>query len=201
MNYSVKVIKTERSHNPKIKGYATVILNNSFILKNIRVMQGREGSMYLAMPAWVNKTENHRTVFKDKFNPITKDFRSLMTDAAVKAYETGEVVTGQTGSGDDMPIEVSVKSSTRNKGNIKASANVVFDNSIVVKGIRYCVNDDQVSFLGYPSNVINRPSEEKHRFVAVCYPITKDFSNALYEAIADTYASMPEETRETPAEE
>lgn len=196
MNYSVKVIKTERNHNPRIKGYATVILNNSFILKNIRLMQRREGTMYLVMPAWVNKNEHNKVILKDKYNPISNDFRVSITEAAVKAYETGEVVKGQTATGDDMPVEVSVKLVTRDRGNIKAMASLVLDNSISVKGIRYCVDKNRGHFLGYPSNLINNPenTDKKNKYVSVCHPITKDFADAILSAIAGTYSELSKES-------
>ena len=64
---SVKVHKTEREGS-RMKGYATVTLDDCFVVRNIRIIEGDE-KLFIAMPSKkVNDERNAETrkMFEDK---------------------------------------------------------------------------------------------------------------------------------------
>lgn len=187
MKYSVKVVKTESTRHPHVKGYATVILNDGIILKNIRIMDGRseKEGLRMIMPSWINTNEKtHKTFLNSKFNPINNDFRLALYNAIVEAYESGNIVTKYTESGEDMPLTITVKRFDAPENIVKASAAIIVDNNLVIKGIRYCDGKEKGMFLGMPSNYV--PHRNK-KFIEVCNPLTKEMDNTLKSLIGEAY--------------
>ena len=187
MKYSVKVVKTESTRHPHVKGYATVILNDGIILKNIRIMDGRseKEGLRMIMPSWINTNEKtHKTFLNSKFNPINNDFRLALYNAIVEAYESGIIVTKYTESGEDMPLTITVKRFDDPENIVKASAAIIVDNNLVIKGIRYCDGKEKGMFLGMPSNYV--PHRNK-KFIEVCNPLTKEMDNTLKSLIGEAY--------------
>ena len=81
---SVKVHKTEREGS-RMKGYATVTLDDCFVVRNIRIIQG-EDKLFIAMPS--------RKVADDKYediaHPINAETRKMFEDAIFEEYEKVE---------------------------------------------------------------------------------------------------------------
>ena len=140
MKYSVKVVKTESTRHPHVKGDAPVILNDGIILKNIRIMDGRseKEGLRMIMPSWINTNEKtHKTFLNSKFNPINNDFRLALYNAIVEAYESGNIVTKYTESGEDMPLTITVKRFDDPENIVKASAAIIVDNNLVINCLLY----------------------------------------------------------------
>lgn len=78
---SVKVHKTEREGS-RMKGYATVTLDDCFVVRNIRIIQG-EDKLFIAMPS--------RKVADDKYediaHPINAETRKVFEDKIIAEYE------------------------------------------------------------------------------------------------------------------
>ena len=78
---SVKVHKTEREGS-RMKGYATVTLDECFVVRNIRIIQG-EDKLFIAMPS--------RKVADDKYediaHPINAETRKMFEDKIIAEYE------------------------------------------------------------------------------------------------------------------
>lgn len=78
---SVKVHKTERDGS-RMKGYATVTLDDCFVVRNIRIIQG-EDKLFIAMPS--------RKVADDKYediaHPINAETRKMFEDKIIAEYE------------------------------------------------------------------------------------------------------------------
>ena len=81
---SVKVHKTEREGS-RMKGYATVTLDDCFVVRNIRIIEGDE-KLFIAMPS--RKTPNGE--FKDIAHPINAETREKIQKAILEAYEAPE---------------------------------------------------------------------------------------------------------------
>ena len=58
----------------KLKGYATVYLDNEFVVKNIRIIEGKKG-LFLAMPSYTK--EGNRL---DICNPLNQYMRGLLKE-------------------------------------------------------------------------------------------------------------------------
>ena len=66
----------------KLKAYVTITLNDCFIIRDLKVIQGKSG-MFVAMPS--KKTRDGS--FKDIAHPLNSDTRQQMEDLILEAYE------------------------------------------------------------------------------------------------------------------
>lgn len=66
----------------KVKGYATIVLDNCFLVNDIKIISGKNGC-FISMPA--KKRKNGK--FKDIAHPITKELRQRIEDAIFSEYE------------------------------------------------------------------------------------------------------------------
>lgn len=74
-------IKKVQGEN-KLKAYASVTFDNSFVIHNIKVIEGANGP-FIAMPS--RKTKNGEV--KDIAHPINSQFREKMQNAILEAYQ------------------------------------------------------------------------------------------------------------------
>ncbi len=79
---TVKRIEKEGS---RMKGIASVLLDDSFAIHDIRIIEGDNG-LFIAMPSRKTATGGYR----DIAHPINPDVRKMFEDAILKAYETAE---------------------------------------------------------------------------------------------------------------
>lgn len=77
-NVEVKKIENNSS---KFKGVATVYLNDCFVIKNIRIIDGSKG-LFIAMP---NRLIKGKRV--DICNPLNQETRKLFEDAILNKYK------------------------------------------------------------------------------------------------------------------
>ena len=70
---SARVTAYETGKNTK--GFATLYLNKDFVVSNISLKKGREGSMYMAMPSFrTNNIDEHgRDIYRDICTPVDKE--------------------------------------------------------------------------------------------------------------------------------
>ena len=76
------------SADGKLKAYVTVTFDDSFVVHNVKIIEGENG-VFIAMPS--RKTKSGE--YKDVAHPINTSFRTLLQDRILKEYE---------GMGDDM---------------------------------------------------------------------------------------------------
>ena len=77
---SVKVHKTEREGS-RMKGYATVTLDDCFVVRNIRIIEGDE-KLFIAMPS--KKVNDER--YGDICHPINAETRKMFEDKILEEY-------------------------------------------------------------------------------------------------------------------
>ncbi len=77
---SVKVHKTERE-NSRMKGIATVVIDNSFAVHDIRIIE-KDDRLFIAMPSRKAATGE----YKDIAHPINHDVRKMFEDAILDEY-------------------------------------------------------------------------------------------------------------------
>ena len=70
------------SANGKLKAYVTVTFDDCFVVHNVKVISGKNGS-FIAMPSRKTKTGE----YKDVAHPINSDFRGMLQDKILEAYE------------------------------------------------------------------------------------------------------------------
>ena len=84
----VSVDKKERE-NSRMKGIAVVTIDDCFVIKGIRILEGDNG-LFIAMPSkdYVTVDENGEEVVKhkDMAHPINRETRTMFEDAIFEEY-------------------------------------------------------------------------------------------------------------------
>lgn len=68
--------------NSRMKGLASVLLDDCFVIRDIRIIEGEKG-LFIAMPS-KKKADGE---YKDIAHPITPECRQMFEDAVIKAYK------------------------------------------------------------------------------------------------------------------
>lgn len=71
-------------------GYANIVLNNSFIIRGIKILQTEKNGRFVAMPSRKLRTEEHS--YRDLCHPLNTDTRTLITQTILDGYDELENV-------------------------------------------------------------------------------------------------------------
>lgn len=66
----------------KLKAFASIILNNAFIIKDLKIIEGNNGR-FVAMPSRRGKDG----IFRDVAHPLNQDTRDYVEKTILVAYE------------------------------------------------------------------------------------------------------------------
>lgn len=83
---SVNVRKIEKEGS-RMKGIASILLDDSFAVHDIRIIEGDNG-LFIAMPSRKTATGGYR----DIAHPINPEVRAMFEEAILKAYDEAEEV-------------------------------------------------------------------------------------------------------------
>lgn len=85
--FSVAVTPFEREGS-SIRALARVFINDSFIVSNVSVLQGKN-DVFVAMPSYKTKQvdENGKAIYQDLCYPVTKEFREKLYSAILDTYK------------------------------------------------------------------------------------------------------------------
>ena len=78
-------IKKVEIENSRMKGIASILIDDSFAVHDIRIIEGEKG-LFIAMPSKKTPTGD----YKDIAHPINPEVRSMFEEAILKAYEEAE---------------------------------------------------------------------------------------------------------------
>lgn len=81
---SVNVRKIEKEGS-RMKGIASVLLDDSFAVHDIRIIEGDNG-LFIAMPSRKTATGGYR----DIAHPINPEVRAMFEEAILEAYKNAE---------------------------------------------------------------------------------------------------------------
>lgn len=81
---SVSVKKVEKEDS-RMKGIATIVLDDQFAVHDIRIIEGDDG-LFTAMPSRKTATGGYR----DVAHPITPAARNMIEKAILDSYKEGE---------------------------------------------------------------------------------------------------------------
>ena len=87
---SVKVHKIEKEDS-RMKGKASVVIDDCFVIKDIRIIQG-EDKLFIAMPSRKYSDGEHH----DVAHPINAETRKMFEDAVIEEYNNTEYVESDT---------------------------------------------------------------------------------------------------------
>lgn len=85
--FSVTVTPFEREGS-NIKGLARIYFENSFIVNNVNILQGKE-KIFVSMPSYKTKQvdEQGKAIYQDVCYPVTKEFREKLYGEIISEYE------------------------------------------------------------------------------------------------------------------
>ncbi len=86
---SVNVRKIEKEES-RMKGIASVLLDDSFAVHDIRVIEGDNG-LFIAMPSRKTSAGGYR----DIAHPINPEVRAMFEEAIIEAYNNAEDVNSE----------------------------------------------------------------------------------------------------------
>lgn len=188
MKYSIKVNEVRAKEGSNIKGFATVVFGDSFKITNIAILENKDkGELFVSMPRYRSneRDESNGVIYKDVCNPITAEFREELytniLDAYARIKEPEKEETQKQDRTQEMPeFSVTVTPYERKGSNIKGLARIYFENSFIVNNI----------------NIV----QGKPIYQDVCYPVTKDFREKLYNEIISEYEKAKDKSNENARE-
>lgn len=198
MEYTVKL---NAVGNPKssVRAFATIILGDSFKIMNVAVVEGKEKHPFVAMPSFRSKArdEFNQPIYKDICNPITKEFREELYGKILDLYEemeqTGKAeVIKEAANNQEPEFTVKVTPLEREDSNLLGLARIYFEDSFVVGNVNILRGKEE-EFVAMPSYRMQKyGKDEKPRYQDVCFPVTKEFREKLYDTILAAYAEEKE---------
>lgn len=198
MKYSLQ-LNTVNESESSVKAFATLTFGNSFKITNIAVLESSEGKKFVSMPRFKSneRTERNQPVYKDICNPITKEFRQELYDDILEQYENMEK-TGKTEISkkaknvEKLEFTVKVTPYEREGSNILGLARVYFEDSFVVGNISILQGKEN-EFVAMPSYRTKQKGKDgKSQYQDICYPVTKEFREKLYDNIMECYRQEKE---------
>lgn len=196
-------IRLNAVNNPEasVRAFATITLGDSFKITNVAVVEGRENKLFVSMPSFRSKErdEHNQAVYKDVCNPITKEFREKLYGDILDLYaemeQTGKAeVTREAAEEQEPAFTVKVKPFEREGSNILGLARIYFEDSFVVSNVSILRGKDK-EFIAMPSYKAKQSGKDgKPQYQDVCFPVTREFREKLYDAILKSYKKEREQT-------
>lgn len=189
-------VKLNAVNNPEasVRAFATVTLGDSFKITNVAVVEGREKQLFVSMPSYRSKErdEYNQAVYKDVCNPITKEFRDKLYGEILALYaemeQTGKAeLVKETVGAPEPEFTVKVTPFEREGSNVLGLARIYFEDSFVVGNVSILKGKEK-KFITMPSYKAKQTGRDgKPQYQDVCFPVTKEFREKLYNAILDEY--------------
>ncbi len=82
----VTEVRISPSKGGKVRAFASIVLDDCFMVNDLRVVEGREGQLYVTMPA--RKGRNGQ--LRDIAQPLNADMRKLIEDRVLEEFSTAE---------------------------------------------------------------------------------------------------------------
>ena len=170
MKYSIKVNEVRAKEGNNIKGFATVVFGDSFKITNIAILS-QQSFVRNSIPS--------------------------ILDAYARIKEPEKEETQKQDRTQEMPeFSVTVTPYEREGSNIKGLARIYFENSFIVNNINIVQGKEKI-FVSMPSYKTKQVDEQgKPIYQDVCYPVTKDFREKLYNEIISEYEKAKDKSNE-----
>lgn len=198
MEYSIK-LNAVNNQEKSVRAFATVTFGDCFKITNIAVVEGKENQTFVSMPSFKSKerTEYNEPVYKDVCNPITSEFRKALYDDILSLYaemeQTGRAEVSRAAENPQEPeFRVAVTPFEREGSNIRGLARIYFEDSFVVSNVSV-IQGKEKEFVAMPSHMVKQNGKDgKPQYQDVCFPVTKEFREKLYQAITECYKQEKE---------
>lgn len=200
MKYSIK-LNAVNNPDKNVRAFATVTFGDCFKITNIAVVKTQKGEPFVSMPSFKSKerNEHNQPVYKDVCNPITSDFRKELYDDILALYgEMERSGKSEVSKAEEHPEEpqfrVAVTPFEREGSNIRALARIYFEDCFVVNNVSI-IQGRESEFVAMPSYMAKQNGKYgKAQYQDVCFPVTKEYREKLYEAILECYKQEKEKS-------
>ena len=190
MRYSIK-LNAVNNPDKNVKAFATVTFGDCFKITNIAVVKSQE-EPFVSMPSFKSKerTEHNQPVYKDVCNPITSEFRKELYEDILSLYaemeQSGKTEVSRDAENAQEPeFRVAVTPFEREGSNIRGLARIYFEDCFVVSNVSI-IQGKEKEFVAMPSYMVKQ-NGGKSQYQDVCFPVTKEFREKLYDALMDCY--------------
>ena len=92
----ISEVRINLNKGGKVKAFAQIVIDNCFLLGDIRVLEGKEGTVYIAMPS--RRLRNGG--FRDIAHPLNSETRRRLDDAILTEYRRVVAERGVPGEND-----------------------------------------------------------------------------------------------------
>lgn len=79
----VKIFKIKQ--RGALLGYANIVLNNSFIIRGIKILESEKNGRFVAMPS--RRLREEKRAYRDLCHPINQETREIITVTIFNAYD------------------------------------------------------------------------------------------------------------------
>jgi len=86
MEITSVTVRREEKENSRMRGKASVLLDDCFAIHDIRIIEGNDG-LFIAMPSRQKASGEYR----DIAHPINQETRKLFEEKILEAYENAEI--------------------------------------------------------------------------------------------------------------
>lgn len=198
MRYEVNVNAIKKPEG-SLRGFASVVFEDCLKVSNIAIVENKDGELFVSMPRYASSTEE--TGYKDICNPITKEFRdelyATILDTFAEHLERGTKKTFVGGKeAHDLDFKVSVTPFEKEDSNIRGLARIFIEDSFVIGNVSLLEGKNGL-FVAMPSYKTKQTDKDgKSVYQDVCYPITKEFREKLYDTLKEAYEQAKEQKQE-----
>lgn len=198
MRYEVNVNAIKKPEG-SLRGFASVVFEDCLKVSNIAIVENKDGELFVSMPRYASSTEE--TGYKDICNPITKEFRdelyATILDTFAEHLERGTKKTFVGGKeAHDLDFKVSVTPFEKEDSNIRGLARIFIEDSFVIGNVSLLEGKNGL-FVAMPSYKTKQTDKDgKSMYQDVCYPITKEFREKLYDTLKEAYEQAKEQKQE-----
>lgn len=198
MEYAIK-LNAVNNPDASVRAFATVTFGESFKITNVAVVEGKGNKPFVSMPSFKSKErdEHNQAVYKDVCNPITKEFREELYGEILDLYaemeQTGKAEVEKEAEGVQEPgFTVKVMPFEREGSNVLGLARIYFEDSFVVGNVSILKGKEK-EFVAMPSYKAKQSGKDgKPKYQDVCFPVTKEFREKLYDTIIAAYKQEKE---------
>ena len=89
-----------------------------------------------------------------------------------------------------MKYKIQVNDVAKRDGYLQGLASVTFDDAIKVTGVKMGLGKGDSLFIGMPNYKAREQVEGKDDYKDICFPVTKEFRDELYQRIFDTFDNL-----------
>lgn len=82
----IRIFKIKR--RGALLGYANIVLNNSFIIRGIKLLETEKTGRFVAMPS--RRLRQEKRAYRDLCHPLNQETRDLITKEIFAAYDNLE---------------------------------------------------------------------------------------------------------------